>query len=177
MTVPVHFPTPNIYASLGGCVFTNFVAWHLVFPRPLEFSSKLLKVVTAILRRQGLRLVTFLDDILLLNISRGGGGVCSDLRTTLDLFQGLGLFINWDKSVVNPTQIIEYLGMMVDSVKMLFSLPAIKVQEVKKLCKQALDTKQVSAQYCFHFRQFHMGYSHHPLRPINQSIEACSTSI
>ncbi|KZS06357.1 Uncharacterized protein APZ42_030220 [Daphnia magna] len=110
-------------------------------PAPRIF-TKLLKVVTAILRQQGLRLVIFLDDILILNSTEGG--VRNDLKTTLDLLQSLGFLVNWEKSVVAPSQIMEYLGMIVDSIKMSFSLPAIKVQEVKRLCEQALEAKCVS---------------------------------
>ena len=40
-------------------------------PAPRIF-TKLVKVVTAILRRQGLRLVIVLDDFLLMNSSEGG---------------------------------------------------------------------------------------------------------
>jgi hypothetical protein len=42
-------------------------------PAPRIF-TKLVNVVTEILRRQGLRLVIVLDDFLLLNSLEGGGG-------------------------------------------------------------------------------------------------------
>ena len=110
-------------------------------PAPRVF-TKLLKVVTAILRRQGLRLVIFLDDILLLN--RSEEGARKDLKTALDLLQNLGFIINWEKSVVSPTQIMEYLGMVVDSIRMTFALPSIKVKEIKKLCERAIENRQIS---------------------------------
>lgn len=51
----------------------------------------------------------------------------------LDILQSLSFLVNWKKSDVAPSKIMEYLGMIVDSLKMSFSLPAIKVQEVKRL--------------------------------------------
>jgi len=98
--------------------------------------------VTAILRRQGLRLVIFLDDILLLNSSEEGAR--KDLKTALDLLQNLGFLINWEKSVVSPTQIMEYLGMVVDSIRTTFALPSMKVKEIKKFCERAIENRQIS---------------------------------
>jgi hypothetical protein len=86
--------------------------------------------------------VIFLDDILLLNSSEEGAR--KDLETALDLLQNLGFIINWEKSVVSPTQIMEYLGMVVDSIRMTFSLPNIKVKEIKKLCESAIENRQIS---------------------------------
>jgi hypothetical protein len=41
--------------------------------------------------------------------------------------------VNLEKSDVAPSKIMEYLGMIVDSIKISFLLPAIKVQELKRL--------------------------------------------
>lgn len=89
-------------------------------PAPRIF-TKQLRVVLAFLRRDGLRLVIFLDDILLLNISEEG--VRTDLVKRLDPLQTLGFIINWEKSLIVPTHVIEYYGMVIDSVKMSFALP------------------------------------------------------
>ncbi|KAK4015143.1 hypothetical protein OUZ56_030131 [Daphnia magna] len=40
-------------------------------------------------------------------------------------------------------RVIEYLGMVIDSTLLSFALPTVKVQEVKKMCKKALDTGKV----------------------------------
>lgn len=46
--------------------------------------------------------------------------------------------------MVNPTQNIEYLGMVINSVKLSFSLPQTKVLEVKEMCRKALVAGKVS---------------------------------
>ncbi|KZS19016.1 Uncharacterized protein APZ42_014682 [Daphnia magna] len=56
-------------------------------------------------------------------------GAKTDLKTTLDILHQLGFFINWEKSVIIPTQVIEYLGMIVNSTRLSFSLPTNKVHE------------------------------------------------
>jgi hypothetical protein len=58
----------------------------------------------AFLRRQGIRLVIYLDDILILNESKIG--LKADVNTVIDLLQSLGFLINWEKSIVVPTQTI-----------------------------------------------------------------------
>ena len=104
-------------------------------PAPRIF-TKLLKVVLAFLRKQGIRLVVYLDDFLIMNESEEGAR--ADLKSTLDILEFLGFLINWEKSITNPANVMEYLGMVIDSNKLSFSLPITKVQNVKMLCKKAL---------------------------------------
>ena len=110
-------------------------------PAPRVF-TKLLKVVVAVLRKRGIRLVIYLDDLLFLNSTKDG--VQEDLRVALELLQRLGFLINWKKSVLIPTQIIEYLGLVVDSINLPFSLPDDKVLAVQRMCHEALDAGRVS---------------------------------
>jgi hypothetical protein len=109
-------------------------------PAPRIF-TKLLRVVVAFLRKRGVRLVVYLDDFLILNETREGA--LADLQIALDLLQELGFLINWEKSVLEPSKIMEYLGMVINSVELSFALPASKVQDVKRMCEKALSSGQV----------------------------------
>lgn len=60
--------------------------------------TKLLKVVVSFLRKQGMRLVIYLDDMLLLNELKEG--VNSNTKITLEFLQFLGFIINWEKSLL-----------------------------------------------------------------------------
>ena len=93
-------------------------------PAPRLF-TKLLKPVVGALRRAGIRLVIYLDDIIFMNESREG--VISDVSTAIDLLTGLGFLVNWEKSVLLPSQSLEYLGLLVDSVALSLALPSDKV--------------------------------------------------
>ena len=70
--------------------------------------SKLLKVPIALLRRLNIRLVIYLDGILLM------GKTLEEILMSRDklifLFQHLGFVINLKKSVLKPSQQIEFLG-------------------------------------------------------------------
>ena len=67
-----------------------------------------------------------------------------DLEQVVELLQALGFIINQDKSVFFPTQIIEYLGLVVSSIDLSFALPATKAEAVKEMCKSALAKGMVS---------------------------------
>lgn len=98
--------------------------------------TKLLKPVTALLRQRGLRLILYLDDMLLMAQSK------VELRTFVklvpQLLQLLGFKINWDKSVLSPTQRIQFLGFTVNSVEMSMSLPREKVAKISQACRAML---------------------------------------
>ena len=62
----------------------------------------------------------------------------SDLSTAISLLESLGFVINWKKSVATPTLIIEYLGIVVNSIEMSFALPEKRIILVQEMCKKAL---------------------------------------
>ena len=98
--------------------------------------TKLLKIVVSFLREKGIRLVIYLDDILLLNQS--ATDISLDLHLVVSTLQHLGFLINWDKSVTTPTQDLEYLGVVFDSTKLSLSHPVGKIENITSLREKAL---------------------------------------
>ena len=70
--------------------------------------TKLLKPVVAFLRQRGVRLVIYIDDILIMADTKEKAA--AHLILTLDVLEYLGFLINYDKSIVEPTQLIDFLG-------------------------------------------------------------------
>ncbi len=70
-------------------------------------------------------------------------GALAYLQIALDLLQALGFLINLEKSVLEPSKMMEHLGMVINSVELSFTLPASKVQDVKRMCERALSSGQV----------------------------------
>jgi Reverse transcriptase (RNA-dependent DNA polymerase) len=124
--------------------------------------TKILKVVMAFLRKKGIRIIIYLDDILILNGPREG--LLADLELVVELLHALGFIVNQDKSVFFPTQIIEYLGLVVSSIDS-FALSATKAEAVKKMCKSALAEGMVSLRTLASI-QGNFCYSGNPLRII-----------
>ena len=98
--------------------------------------TKLMKPITAILRRMGVKLVIYLDDMILLNQDRIL--LIKQTQSTLWLLQCLGFHINWDKSIIDPTNKIEFLGFDIDAVEMKVKLPEEKKEHIKEQCRRHL---------------------------------------
>ena len=83
--------------------------------------TKLVKLIAAYLRKGGIRIIVYLDDFLILGSSIKESKANTQL--TLDLLQWLGFTINWEKSMLVPTQSMTFLGLSIDSQTTLLSLP------------------------------------------------------
>ena len=82
------------------------------------------------LRSQGLRLVIYLDDILL--ISPSYSQCLQEANLLVQLLLKLGFVVNLKKSELTPTQEKTFLGVAMDSRAMSFSLPPAKVKAFRK---------------------------------------------
>ena len=78
--------------------FTSLPFGIAITPRVF---TKIMKVPMSVLRRHGIRLVVYLDDILLMNQSLYG--IKSDLETAVYLLENLRFVINVNKSVLTPS--------------------------------------------------------------------------
>ncbi|KAI8499790.1 Phosphatidylinositide phosphatase SAC2 [Branchiostoma belcheri] len=98
--------------------------------------TKVLKVPVAILRRRGFRLVVYLDDILVIGRSREA---CREaLWAAIELLSRLGFVPNLEKSVLEPSQRITFLGSGIDTTQMVTFLPESKVLELQQLAHDVL---------------------------------------
>lgn len=95
--------------------------------------TKLVKPVVATLWNLGICLVIYLDDLLILAYSEQSARL--HLATAMNLLESLGFIINPKKSVLTPVQIIEFLGMSVDSVSLCLALPRDKVRSIRRECE------------------------------------------
>ena len=106
--------------------------------------TKLMKPVVAILRSIGVRLLIYLDDIILFN--QCPNQLLVDMNSLVFLLRNLGLVVNDNKSIMTPVTQIEYLGMTIDSVKMELALPSAKVQAIIAQCRELRAQKTVTIQ-------------------------------
>ena len=104
--------------------------------------TKLLKVPLTILRRLMIEIVAYLDDLLIIEKTMEGAIRARD--TVLFLLQRLGFTINWEKSVLQPTREVEFLGMMINSARMEIWLPTEKAQNILTLCRDTIQTKRLT---------------------------------
>ena len=77
---------------------------------------------------RGVRLIAYIDDTLILAESRDL--IQDQVTGMLYLLECLGFIVNRKKSTLNPTQVIEFLGLSVDSIAMELRLPLIKMKHI-----------------------------------------------
>jgi hypothetical protein len=115
LTVPIH-PSHQKFVRLGwkGRIYQFLCLALGLAPAPRIF-TEILKAVMAFVRKQGVRFIIYLDDILIMNESREGAS--ADLEMIMRLLQDLGFIINIEKSILDPTQKIEFLGILINYIK------------------------------------------------------------
>lgn len=102
LTCPVHKDHQKylIFLWKGKMMQFQTTAFGLAIA-PRVFTN-LLRTPIALLRRMCIRLIVYMDDILIMNQSYQG--VQSDLQTVVAMMEGLGFLINKEKSELQPKQ-------------------------------------------------------------------------
>ena len=90
--------------------------------------TKLLKPVVGFLRQIGCRLIIYLDDLLMMH--QGRAQLEQITQLICQLFESLGLIVNQKKSILTPTQELEFLGFRLCSMTMRLSLPPKKLRKI-----------------------------------------------
>ena len=111
---------------------------------PPQVFTKVMKPVVAFLRERGIKLIIYLDDLLI--ISSSPEILLAQINLSRDLFQSLGLVINETKSQTTPTQEIVFLGFHLSSAKMTISLPQEEMKRIKLDAVHLLQKPLVSIQ-------------------------------
>ena len=75
--------------------------------------TKLLKPVVALLRTLGFKVVIYLHDLMIVNQCEFNFGAVQFIKMLLRV---LGFVINEEISVGTPSQVMEFLGLIVNSV-------------------------------------------------------------
>ena len=88
------------------------------------------------LKLKGVRLIIYLDDILVLSISYNQCLI--DAQMVVDTLVSLGFMIKAKKSVTIPSQTFFYLGYLWDTLTMTCSLPSEKLDNIKFYCREVL---------------------------------------
>jgi ribonuclease HI len=101
--------------------------------------TKILKPLIKLARAQGIRVVAYLDDLLIM--ARTKQEALTHLNSLITCLQNHGFTINEKKSCLDPSQVIDYLGFRIDSKKMVLKLPNQKIRGLIRECKKAKTLK------------------------------------
>ena len=111
--------------------------------------TKLMKTVVTLLRSWGFRMIIYIDDILVM--AESATLVRQHLEVLVHLLQCLSFLINFEKSVMSPTQELEFLGMVVNTNTLIVSLPADKIRQIRSEATRIFNMASLSACLLSHF--------------------------
>ncbi|KAL0839475.1 hypothetical protein ABMA28_016184 [Loxostege sticticalis] len=89
------------------------------------------------LRARGIRVLVYLDDYLLVHQDRSK--LITQVAETVSTLEALGWHINYQKSILEPTQQLDYLGLTWNTQEMIMTLPEQKVKNIKAILTQLKD--------------------------------------
>ena len=115
--------------------------------------TKLMKPVVAALRQRGIRLIIYLDDMLIMAESQALAS--HHATSTLNLLEEVQLqLVNYNKSQLTPCQSIEFLGFLINSTNLTLQLPGEKLRKIRKTCQDLLEKTEISVRELSKFLGF-----------------------
>ena len=102
-----------------------------------------------LLRSWGVRIIIYIDDMLILAETRGEAS--QHLEVLLFLLEALGFIVNQEKSYLDPTQELEFLELFMDLQSLQLKLPGEKIRQIHKDAIQMQTKDLVSAQHLSQF--------------------------
>ena len=142
-SVPIHEDHQKFFRfQFEGQVYQFTVLPNGFSPGPRKF-TKLLKPVFARLRKDFLILLAaYIDDLLIMGLSVQE--CFNNLKQVIQSLTELGFFINVDKSIFVPSQLMEFLGFIIDSRNMTIRLTAVKISKLISFCNEVLSSASLT---------------------------------
>ena len=143
-SVPVHDQSQPFMAFLWQKEILQFTRMCFGLASAPRLFTKLLRPVMAFFRKQGILIVVYTDDFLILSHREE---VCRNhTQVVIKTLESLGFTINREKCIVEPTHRIEFLGMTLNSENMTVHLPRRKAVELASRTGQILSRGKSSTK-------------------------------
>ena len=110
--------------------------------------TKLLKPALTFLRQRGSRCLMYLDDMLLLG--RSPEETKESFHLCQKLISSLGFTINWQKTVKEPTQKLEFLGFVINTIEMTLSITQGKQNNLMMECRRLISNPHTTLRNLAH---------------------------
>lgn len=137
-----HLPIAETHRRFLRVVYNNEILQLTALPFGLSSAPKMFATITnwiaEILRLQGFRILVYLDDYLLAH--QDPSILVSQVAETLRTLETLGWHINYQKSVLKPSQEVEYLGLVWNTQQNKLKLPSKKVSKIKLTITKILNS-------------------------------------
>lgn len=140
--IPVHKMHRKYLRFQFECKLYQFTCLPFGLCTSPRIFTKVLKPAVRHLRQQGITLVIYLDDILI--ISTTYDKCKSDTQSVIKLMENLGFVINCKKSCLTPSKQIKFLGFILNSETMKVELPLDKREKIDNKCHWLISRERCS---------------------------------
>ena len=140
LQVPMHPESRKFLRFVAGGKVYQFKDLCFGLSTAPEVFTRVMAPVSAFLHQSGIRLRRYLDDWLIQASSREQ--VLLALESVLQLCQSLGIVVNWEKSPLVPSQRVEYLGVLLDSVSFRASPVLKRVEKLLSIGEEFLSCER-----------------------------------
>ena len=106
--------------------------------------TKIMSPITAWLTQLGCRMISYVDNNLILATSRQEAKMWGKL--SIALLEGLGFTVNYEKYSLDPAQRTVFLGFMINSMEMSISVPTGKLTGIQTSAKALAQQSAVSVR-------------------------------
>ena len=141
-SIPIRYEDRKYFRFLHNNQKYQFTALIMGLTHSPRVFTKILKPVFANLRSKGHISSAYIDDSCLQGSTYSK---CKEnIKDTVTLMDSLGLTVQPEKSVFEPTQQIIFLGFLLCSITMTVRLPPDRCQEIINLCQTIIKEKRIT---------------------------------
>ena len=106
--------------------------------------TKVMRPVIAWLRQLGCRIITYIDDNLIMAPTKEEAAWLAEIAVSL--FEALGFVVNRPKSILQPCQKLQFLGFIVSSAEMTIRVPEKKLTKLQTMVEEVLKAPTTSGR-------------------------------
>ena len=143
-TIPIHTAHQPYLRFVVGQEHYQFTCLPFGLSCAPWIFTKVIKPIAIFLPARGVRMIVYIDDILLMAATVAKAK--SHLEALTSLLTGLGFINNVQESITSSTQQIDFLGLKVDSVSLHPSLPGETLHHIRMEVRQHLQRPQVTTR-------------------------------
>ena len=126
-SIPIHESHRKYLKFIWKGNMFQFCAMPNGYCDAMRIFTKVLKPVFSSLREKGLESVIYVDDTFLQG--KDFEDCLRNVTSTLTILQALGFIVHPEKSILQPTQVLTFLGFVIDTVNMTVTLTEDKKTE------------------------------------------------
>ena len=144
LQVPIHPEHHKLLQFQWEGVTYNFQCLLFGLSSAPRVFTKVMRPTVGFLRQIGIWLLIYLDNMLIMHQERDTLRHLVGLIT--QLLQALGLVVNNDKSILDPSHSLEFLEFSINTVSMQIHLPRDKMKKLEQKAQSLLTHKSVSVR-------------------------------